>query len=251
MHKVFHGRGHGLVHHLQPGRDDARRNHRGHCVARFAQVVKAGHDAACQLRLGHQLHGHFADDGQHAFAAHHHAHQVVAGGVQRVTTKFDGLALHGKAADLEHVVQREAVFEAVNAARVLGHIAANRAGNLAARVGRVVQAQRSCRLADGQVAHAALHHRRAAALVHFQDFVELGQRERHAQSMGHGTAGQASACTARHHRHIQVVAHLQHCCHLLFGFRQGHQKRALAVGGQPVALIGRGVFCLAQQRMLG
>ena len=39
-----------------------------------------------------------------------------------------------------------------------GHIAADGAGDLAAGVGRVVQPERRCRLADRQVAHAALHH---------------------------------------------------------------------------------------------
>src|SRR5690606_4560303 len=69
--KVFHGGGHGLVHHLQPGGDDAGGNHGGHGIAGFAHVVKAGHDAARQLGLGDEFHGHFGHHGQHAFAADH------------------------------------------------------------------------------------------------------------------------------------------------------------------------------------
>jgi hypothetical protein len=48
VHEVLDRGGHGLVHHLQPGRDDAGRNHRGHRVAGLADVVEAGHDAARQ-----------------------------------------------------------------------------------------------------------------------------------------------------------------------------------------------------------
>ena len=169
VHKVFHRGGHGLVHHLQPGRDDAGRNDGGHGVARFAHVVEAGHDAARQLRLGHQLDRDFGGDGQHAFAADHDAEQVVAGLVQRIAAELNRLTFHGEAAHLEDVVQRQAVFEAVHAAGVFGHVAANGAGDLAAGVGRVVQTVGRSRLADGQVAHAALHHGGPAALVDFQD----------------------------------------------------------------------------------
>ncbi len=250
VYKVFHRGGHGLVHHLQPGGDDAGGDHRSHRIARFAQVVKAGHDAAGQLGLGHQLDSDLGGHCQHALAADHHAHQVVAGRIKRVATKLDGLAFHGEAAHLEHVVERQTVFQAVHAARVLGHVAANRAGNLAAGVRRVIQPIGRGRFTDSQVAHAALHHRRAAALVYLQDFVELGQRERNPHGVGHGTTRQAGARAARHHRHIQAMTHPQHCSHLLFSFRQGHQQRALAVGGQAVAFVGRGVFRLVEQRML-
>ena len=88
---------------------------------------------------------------------------------------------HGVALHAQHVVQRQAVLQAVHAARVLGHVAADRAGDLAARVGRVVQAVRGRGLADREVAHAALHGGRARCHVELQDAVELGQAQRHAQ----------------------------------------------------------------------
>jgi hypothetical protein len=79
--------------------------------------------------------------------------------------ELDRLALDGEAAHLQHVVQRQAVLQAVHAAGVLGHVAADGAGDLAGRVGRVVQAVRRGRFADGQVAHAALHACRARQRV--------------------------------------------------------------------------------------
>ncbi len=72
-----------------PAGDDAGGNHGGHGVAGFAHIVKAGHDAARQLGLGDELHGHFGHHGQHAFAADHGGQQVVAGGVQRIRAEFD------------------------------------------------------------------------------------------------------------------------------------------------------------------
>ena len=94
MHKVFHRRNHGFVHHLQARWNDARGNHPGDGLAGFAHVVKAGHDAARQLRLRHQFDEHFKRHRQHAFAAHHHAHQIVAGCIQRLSAQSQRFALH-------------------------------------------------------------------------------------------------------------------------------------------------------------
>ena len=149
VHEVLHRGRHRLVHHLQPGRDDAGGDHAGHRVAGLAHVVEAGHDAARQLRLGHQLDGHLGDDGQHALAAHQHAHQVEPRGVERLGAELDRLAFHREAAHAQHVVHGQAVLQAVHAAGVLGHVAADGAGDLAGQVGRVVQAVRRRRLADG------------------------------------------------------------------------------------------------------
>eukprot|EP01136_Pigoraptor_vietnamica_P010494 Opistho-1_new@48175 len=125
VNEVLHGGGHGLVHHLQAGRDDARGDDVGHRVAGFADVVEAGHDAAGQLRLGHQLDRHLRDDGQHALAADDQWQQIHSGRVHRLRSELDRLALDGEAAHAQHVVQGQAVLEAVHAARVLGDIAAD------------------------------------------------------------------------------------------------------------------------------
>ena len=146
-------------------------------------------------------------------------------------------------------MQRQSVFKAVHATRVLGHVAAYGAGDLAGRVRRVIQAQGCGGLADSQVAHTALHHGRAAAFVQFEDFVELGQRQGHAQGVWHGTAGQAGACAARHHGHVHRKTDLQDGCHLCLGLRQGYDQWALAVGGQAVTFIRGGVFAVPQQGM--
>ena len=57
-----------------------------------------------------------------------------------VARERDELAVGQHDVDGEHVVDREAVLEAVRAARVLGDVAADRADLLARRVGRVVEA---------------------------------------------------------------------------------------------------------------
>ena len=226
-------------------------DHGGHRITGFAHIVKAGHDAARQLWLGHQLDGDLGGHGQHAFAAHQHGQQVVAGGVQRIAAKFNGLAFNREALDLEHVVHRQPVLEAVHTARVFGHIAANGAGDLAGGVGGVIQVVGRGRLADGQVAHTGLDHRGAAERINLQNLVELGQAQGKAVGQGHGTARQAGARAPRHHRHPQVMAGFQDGLHLGLGFGQGDCQRALAVSGQAITFIGGDIFAVPEQRMFG
>ena len=160
------------------------------------------------------------------------------------------LALDREAAHAQHVVQRQPVLQAVHAAGVLGHVAADGAGDLAGRVGRVVQAVRRGGLADRQVAHAALHDRGAADRVDLEDLVELGQRQRHAQAVA-----ASRRRTGRCRRRARPPARpgggrsrsTADTC--VLGLGQRHHQRPLAVGGQAVAFVGHGVFGLPQQRV--
>ena len=67
----------------------------------------------------------------------------------------------------------------MNAAGIFRDVAADRAGDLAARVRRVVKAVGRCGFADSEVANTALNERRPAASVNFDDAVELCQRQGH------------------------------------------------------------------------
>ena len=125
--------------------------------------------------LGHELDGHLGGDCQHAFAAHDHGQQVKAWRVKRIAAKLNGLAFNREALHLEHVVHGEAVFQTMHATRVLGHVATDGASYLAGRVGRVVQPELRHRFADGEVTHAALHHRGACRHIDIENLVELGQ----------------------------------------------------------------------------
>ncbi|MDT4859078.1 hypothetical protein FQZ97_935750 [compost metagenome] len=69
--------------------------------------------------------------------------------------------------------------------------------------------------------------------------------------MGHGAPGQAGARATRDHGHGQRMTGPEHGGHLVFGFGQGHHQRPLAVGGQAVALVGRRVLVVPEQRVSG
>ena len=167
-------------------------------------VVEARHDAARRLGARQQLDRHLEDHRQHALAADDRGEQVEARSVERVAAELDRLAGGGEAAHLEHVVQRQAVLQAVHAARVLGDVAADGAGDLAARVGRVEQAVRRRGFADREVADAALHGRGPRQRVDGDDAVELGQAERHAERVRQRAARKPGAGAARDHRHLEA-----------------------------------------------
>ncbi len=212
-------------------------------------VGKARHDAACHLRHRHELDGDLGDDGEHAFAADHHRHQVQPRCVERQATELHRLAIGEETLHLQHVVQRETVLEAVHPARVFRHVAADGAGDLAAWVRRVVKTMRRSGFADGEVAHAALHTCGACIRIDLEDLVELGKAQRHAQPMRQGAPRQPGARAARHHRDVEPMARAQDSGDLLVCFGKGHHQRLLPIGGEPVAFIGHGVFGVPQQRM--
>ena len=81
-------------------------------------------------------------DAERALGADEDAEQIVARRVERLAAELDQLAVGQHDLEAEHVVDGEAVLEAVRAAGVLGDVAADRADLLARRIGRVVEAVR-------------------------------------------------------------------------------------------------------------
>jgi hypothetical protein len=69
--------------------------------------------------------------------------------------------------------------------------------------------------------------------------------------MGQGAARQPRARAARDHGHLDGVAGAQHGLDLGLGLGQADHQRALAVGREAVAFIGRGVLGIPQQCMGG
>lgn len=145
----------------------------------------------------------------------------------------------------------EAIFQAVHSSGVFGNVAADGAGDLARWVGRVIQAVRSCRLADCQVSYAGLHDCRAAVGVNSLNFVELCQAQSDAHFVGQRAARQACASTPSHNGYVQRVANTQHRTDLSLRLGQRHYHGALSVGRQSIAFVGRRIFVVPEQGVCG
>ena len=127
------------------GADDAR--------DAFAGVLrrrKADQHRARGLRLLQDAHRDLGDDAEQAFRAGDDADQVVAAGIEMLAAEAQHLAGHQHHFEAEDVVGGHAVFQAMHAAGILRDVAADGAGDLRRRIGRVIEARVRDRVGDAR-----------------------------------------------------------------------------------------------------
>ena len=165
----FDGDQNALVHHLQRGRDDARADDLADRLRRVVDRFEHAEHRAAALRIARQPHPDLGDDAERPFAADDRADQVEPGRIFRRPADLHDLAVGQYHLDAQHVVHRDAVLERVRAAGVRGHVAADRAGPLARRIGCVVIAGPCEVLVEPDVHDARLDDGVAVAEVDLQN----------------------------------------------------------------------------------
>ncbi|MHC2750920.1 hypothetical protein ACVIWV_006374 [Bradyrhizobium diazoefficiens] len=238
MDEGFRGVDRGLVHHLHAAGNDAGADDACHAFAGRFDLREADHQRARRLRLLQDAHRDLGDDAEQTFGAGDDAHQVVAGVLAPLAADPQDLAAHQHDLATQHVVGGHAVFEAVHAAGILRDIAADRAGDLRGRIGRVIEAGMRDRLADGQIGDTGLGDDDAVVEIDLADALELAEPEQHAVFERQRAAGQRGAGAARHHLDALPGTIFQDERDLLGRIGQHHDHRRLAIGGQPVGFIG-------------
>ena len=195
------------------------------------------------FRLLQEAHRHLGDDAQKPLRTRDDAEQIVAGRIEMAAAKPQDLAAHQNQFTAEHIVGGDAVFQAVNAARIFRHIAADGAGNLRRRIGRIIEARMIDRLRDRKIGDAWLDHRHPVLEIDGADALELGHAEQNAVAQRQRATGQRCPCPARHHLDAFAMAIGQHGGDLLGGLRQHHDHRERPIGGEAVAFVGpHGLF---------
>ena len=144
----------------------------------------------------------------------------------------------------EDVVDREAVLEAVRAARVLGDVAADRANLLRRRIRRVVEAGVGDGARDVEVRRRPARRRSGRADVDLEMRVHPRQRDDDSVRDRQRTAGEAGAGAARDERDHRLVAEPDDRLHLGRRGGQRNERGHDAPPGQPVALVGAQLFAL-------
>ena len=226
------------VHHLHAAGDDAGCDDARDAFAGVLGARKADQHGARRLRLLQDAHRHLGDDAEEPFRPGDDADEIVAAGIEVLAAKPQHLAGHQHHFQAEDVVGGHAVLQAVHAAGILRHVAADGAGDLRRRIGRVIEALAFYRRADGKIGDARLGHHHAVVEVDLADAVELAHAEQHAVGKRQRPARQRGARPARHHLDAVVVAVAQHFRHLFRGLGQHDHHRQLPVGGQPVGFVG-------------
>ena len=185
------------IHDFHAAGNDPAADHVGDAVARALDGGEADEKRARPRRLRQDADGDFGDDAEHAFGADHDAEQVVACGIEMLAAEPHDLALDRHHFDADHVVGREPVFEAMHAAGILGDIAADRAGDLARRIGRVIEAQALHGVGDAEIGHAGLSDDAAIGDIDLEDLVELAHAEKNAVGERQGAARERGSGAAR------------------------------------------------------
>ena len=114
-------------------------------------------------------HGDFGDHAEQAFRAGDQAEHVVALGVEMLAADADHLAGHQHDFAAEHVVGGHAVFQAMHAAGIFRHVAADGAGDLRGRIGRVIKAGMRHRVRHREIGDAGLDHGDAVVEIDLAD----------------------------------------------------------------------------------
>ena len=94
------------------------------------------------------------------------------------------------------------------------------------------------RLRDRKIGDAGLDHGDAIVEIDGADAIELGHAEQDAVAERQRAARQRGPRPARHDLDALAMAIGEHGGDLLGRFRQHHHHRKLAIGGEPIALIG-------------
>ena len=129
------------IHHFDRRRHDAAADDRRHRFAGLVDRVEARQQRQHGFGAAQQAERRLRDDRQRPFGADEHRQQVEPGRIQRRPAEVHQLAVGQHRFDAEHVVDGETVLQAVRAAGVLGDVPADRADDLARRIGRVVAAR--------------------------------------------------------------------------------------------------------------
>ena len=237
LDEIFGSMDRGPVHHLHAARDDAGADDGGDAIARRLVAGEADQQRPRRRRLAQDAHGDFGDDAEQALGAIHKSQQVIAIGIQMLAAEAHDRPVDQHHLQPQHIVGGDAVFQAMHAAGVLRHIAADGAGDLARGIGRVVEALALHRMGDRQVGHARLHHGAAVRVVDLEDAVELGEAQQDAVLQRQRSSGQRGAGAARHHLDALRAAIAKHLGDFSGGAGQRRQQRRLAVRGQAVAFI--------------
>ena len=225
------------VHHFHAAGDDAGADDPRHALAGRLDLGEADHQGARRLRLLQDTHRDLGDDAEQAFGAGDDPHQIIAaslGGFAADAKDFPG---HQHDLAPKHVVGGHAVFQAMHAARIFRDIAADRAGDLRRRIGRIVEPGVRNRLTDGEIGYPGFGHDHAVVEIDLADALEFAKAQQYGVRKRQRAARQRGAGTARHHLDALREAIFENLRHLLGGVRKHHHHRRLAIGHQAIGFV--------------
>ena len=220
-----------FVDHLQRCRDDALFDDGADGGAGLAHRIVDPEQRLHGLGTGDEPHQDLGDDADRAFAADNAADEVVTGDVTGGAADPADGAVGGDQFQPQDVVGRGAVGEGMGAARVLGDVAADGAGALAAGVRSVGEPMRSGGVAEVEVDDAWLDERGAVFDIDVEDGAHAIHADDDATLRRQGAAAEAGSRPARGDWEVVRAGNEDGFGHLLGVEREGDGIGPGAVGG--------------------
>ncbi len=188
MDKILRRLDRGLIHHFHAARNDARRDNAGDAGPRRFAGVESNQHRPCGFRGAQDADRHFGHDAEHPLGSRDQREEIVASLIEMAAAQPDDFAGHQNHFDAQEIIGGETIFEAVNATRILGHIAADRAGDLRGGIGRVIKALSLDRPCNGEIGDARLDDGKTVGEVDFLHLVEFHHRNQNAVLEWQGAA---------------------------------------------------------------
>src|ERR671920_271436 len=243
----FHGQ---AVHHLDGGGDyplaDDPRDRTAGTLGAFEGSQQGSH----RLRDAAQPERDPGGDTQRPLRADESAEQIVARRVRRPATpdvRHRAVRQHDLGA--HDVVRGKAVLQAVDAAGVLGQVAADGRDDLACRVWSVVVALVGDLLAHPHVDDARLDHDALVRDVHLKNLAHPGEHDQNARLDRQGPAREAGPRAAGNKGNSLIVAELDYPLDVFAGLGEDDEVGDDAVVHQAVALVGAQLLVLVDHAL--
>ena len=227
-----------LVHHLERRRHDALGDDPGHRPAGIGHRLEHSQEGAHRLRERGQSHRDLGHHPEGPFVPNHQARQVVSRALGHRPAELGDRAVGEDERHPEHVVGSDPVLQGVRAARVGGHVAADRARRLARRIRCIVESMGLCGPAERQIRHPGFDHRELVHRIQVQDALHPAQADDDRVRCGHRAAREARARTARDERDLGPMEPLEHRRHFGGRPREDDRARHRLLERVAVALVG-------------
>src|SRR5215210_1388914 len=239
----MHGRLDGLhgqaVHHLDGGGDYPLADDPRDRTAGTLGILEASKQGSHRLRDAAQPERDPGGDTQRPLRADERAEQVVAGSIWRPSaTDVRHRAVRQHDLRAHNVVRCKAVLQAVDAAGVLGQVAADGGDDLAGGVWGVVVALVGDLLAHPHVDDPRLDHDALVRDVHLQDLAHPGEYDKNARLDRQGPTREAGSRAAGNKGNPLLVAELDYLLDVFAALREDDEVGDDTVVHQAVALVG-------------
>ena len=186
-------------------RDDTGGDHRAHRRGAVLDGPEVHQHRAHRRRVGRQPHADLGGDAEHALAADEDAAQVVADRLGILAAEHGDRAVGQDDLERQDVGVGDPLGQAVRSTGVVGHVAADRARLLAARIRGEVQPVLGNGPREVEVEDARLDPRPARRRVDGEDAVHLRRRDHDGPLRRHGAAGEPGPRAAGDERHAVVA----------------------------------------------